>query len=80
MGGLFRQLFAKLLKETKAYLTKKVDAGNDFSLSLAVDQNTISRGLKYSLATGNWQVSRKGNSQRTGVSQVLHHCCQNLGG
>jgi len=72
LGHLFRQLFAKLTKETRRYLQKKVEDGKDFTLANAIDENIISRGLKYSLATGNWGDRRRGQAPRTGVSQVLH--------
>lgn len=72
MGSLFRQLFAKLNKETSTAITKKVMDGKDFHLNLVVSHNTITTGLKYSLATGNWTANRTGTAAKTGVSQVLH--------
>jgi len=75
LGNLFRQLFAKLLKDTKRILERKVSgsANEDIKLLIhnAVDGRTIERGLKYSLATGNWQVGQRGVPSKTGVSQVL---------
>jgi DNA-directed RNA polymerase II subunit RPB2 len=71
MGNLFRQLFAKLRKEAIIYLNKKVEEGRDFQLGFAIKGDIISKGLKYSLATGNWAASRKGAPSKTGVSQVL---------
>lgn len=70
LGSLFQQLFHKLYKQTSQYIMRKVQAGKDFSLSLAVDKNVISRGLRYSIATGNWG-DRTGTPSKTGVSQVL---------
>jgi DNA-directed RNA polymerase II subunit RPB2 len=70
LGGLFRMLFKKLSKEVRTYLKKCVDAGKEFNLTLAIKSTTISSGLKYSLATGNWG-DRK-NPQKAGVSQVLN--------
>lgn len=71
LGNLFRQLFAKLMKETRQHIQKKLDVGKPYSLELAVNQDVISRGLKYSLATGNWTANRKGAASKTGISQVL---------
>eukprot|EP00823_Brevimastigomonas_motovehiculus_P004857 TRINITY_DN3319_c0_g1_i1.p1 TRINITY_DN3319_c0_g1~~TRINITY_DN3319_c0_g1_i1.p1 ORF type:complete len:1185 (-),score=282.72 TRINITY_DN3319_c0_g1_i1:723-4277(-) len=72
LGNLFRQLFAKLLKDTRTAAIKRLESGKDLSdLRLIVDQNIISRGLKYSLATGNWGANRK-TITRTGVSQVMN--------
>lgn len=70
MGGLFRILFKKLTKDVKKYLQKCLNEGKDFNLTLAIKSKTISDGLKYSLATGNWG-DRK-NAARAGVSQVLN--------
>ena len=70
LGGLFRMLFKKLTKEVRSYLQKTLDEGKEFNLSLAIKSKTISDGLKYSLATGNW--GDKKNANRAGVSQVLN--------
>lgn len=72
LGNLYRQLFAKLRKEATLYLVKKTEEGKDFELAFAIKPDIISRGLKYSLATGNWGANRKGSPSKTGVSQVLH--------
>ncbi|RHY50051.1 hypothetical protein DYB30_010898, partial [Aphanomyces astaci] len=47
-----------------------VDAGRDFQLSLAIKSKTISNGLRYSLATGNWGMQK--TASKAGVSQVLN--------
>src|SRR5438128_645461 len=61
MGTLFRQLFAKLTKDCRLLLQKKLDSRRkQFSVDTVIDHNAISRGLKYSLATGNWTANRKG--------------------
>ena len=39
---------------------------------MAVKQNTITNGLKYSLATGNWGDQKKSMQTKAGVSQVLN--------
>jgi DNA-directed RNA polymerase II subunit RPB2 len=49
-----------------------VEAHKEFNLSLAVKHNTITNGLKYSLATGNWGDQKKSMSSKAGVSQVLN--------
>lgn len=72
LGGLFRMLFRKLTKDVGKYLQKCVDTGRDFNLNLAVKSNTITNGLKYSLATGNWGDQKKFMQVRAGVSQVLN--------
>nr|KAJ3418266.1 DNA-dependent RNA polymerase II [Polyrhizophydium stewartii] len=72
LGGLFRMLFRKLTKDVSRYLQKTMEAGRDFNLTLAVKSSTITNGLKYSLATGNWGDQKKFMSARAGVSQVLN--------
>ena len=44
----------------------------EFNINLAIKQNTITAGLKYSLATGNWGDQKKSMSTKAGVSQVLN--------
>lgn len=69
LAQLFRQLFRKLTKDVRGYVQKCVDSGKEVNLPFAVKTGTISKGLKYSLATGNWgQQGTQG--VRAGVSQV----------
>eukprot|EP00026_Physarum_polycephalum_P001110 Phypoly_transcript_01111.p1 GENE.Phypoly_transcript_01111~~Phypoly_transcript_01111.p1 ORF type:complete len:1127 (+),score=213.78 Phypoly_transcript_01111:267-3647(+) len=71
LGGLFRQLFKKLTKDVRGYLQKCVDNSKDFNMQTAVRAKTITQGLKYSLATGNWGANKTAGT-RSGVSQVLN--------
>jgi DNA-directed RNA polymerase II subunit RPB2 len=41
------------------YAQKFIDKGKDFNLELAIKTRTISDGLRYSLATGNWGDQKK---------------------
>ena len=72
LGGLFRMLFRKLTKDISKYLQKTLDTNREFNLNLAVKSGTITNGLKYSLATGNWGDQKKFMQARAGVSQVLN--------
>jgi DNA-directed RNA polymerase II subunit RPB2 len=45
---------------------------NDINLMSAMRVNSIERGLRSALATGNWGKDKNGNVQKTGVSQVLN--------
>eukprot|EP00894_Picocystis_sp_ML_P000240 jgi/Pico_ML_1/50757/g1911.t2 len=54
LGGLFRMLFRKLTKDAQSHLQKCVDSGKEINLVSALKSKTITSGLKYSLATGNW--------------------------
>lgn len=47
-----------------------VDNGKDVNLQFAIKAKTITSGLKYSLATGNWGQANAAGT-RAGVSQVL---------
>ncbi|KAK9353950.1 hypothetical protein V1523DRAFT_409704 [Lipomyces doorenjongii] len=72
LANLFRILFKKLTRDMYKYMQKCVETNRDFNLTLAVKPNTITNGLRYSLATGNWGEQKKAMSSRAGVSQVLN--------
>jgi DNA-directed RNA polymerase II subunit RPB2 len=71
LATLFRQLFRRLARDVRTYCQKCVDGGKDVNLTYAVKAKTITQGLKYSLATGNWG-QQGGADVRAGVSQVLN--------
>ncbi|KZV46369.1 hypothetical protein F511_07921 [Dorcoceras hygrometricum] len=71
LGGLFRTLFRKLVRDVRSHVQKCVDNGKDVNLQLAIKAKTITSGLKYSLATGNWGQANAAGT-RAGVSQVLN--------
>uniref|UniRef100_A0A7S2F9I8 DNA-directed RNA polymerase subunit beta n=1 Tax=Octactis speculum TaxID=3111310 RepID=A0A7S2F9I8_9STRA len=70
LAGLFRLLFRKLTKDVRKYLQRCLDERKPFNVTTAIKSRTLSDGLKYSLATGNWGDRR--NPSRAGVSQVLN--------
>ncbi|ESO11076.1 hypothetical protein HELRODRAFT_72376 [Helobdella robusta] len=72
LAYLFRGLFRNLSKEIRLYAQKFIDRGRDFNLELAIKTRTITDGLRYSLATGNWGDQKKAHQARAGVSQVLN--------
>ena len=51
---------------------KYINKQGDFSLETCLKTSTITRGLSYSLATGNWGDQKKAHQSRAGVSQVLN--------
>jgi hypothetical protein len=61
----------KLTKDVRGYVQRCVDKGKEINLTSAINKDTITRGLRYSLATGNWGVQGVGEI-RPGVSQVLN--------
>jgi DNA-directed RNA polymerase II subunit RPB2 len=76
LAGLFRQLLRKLMKDVRANLRRIVNAGKDVEeilsthLTASIKSSIITNGLKYALATGNWNAT-SGAATKTGVSQVL---------
>ncbi|TEY86611.1 hypothetical protein BOTCAL_0005g00320 [Botryotinia calthae] len=66
LAKLFRNLFRRLTTDVYRYLQRC------FNLTLGVKSTTITNGLKYSLATGNWGDQKKAASSTAGVSQVLN--------
>lgn len=50
---------------------KYINKNGDFNLDVCVKTSTITRGLAYSLATGNWGDQKKAHQSRAGVSQVI---------
>lgn len=55
--------------EMFASMSQCVDNGKDVNLQFAIKAKTITSGLKYSLATGNWGQANAAGT-RAGVSQV----------
>lgn len=72
LAYLFKILFKKLTKELKMDAQRLVNAKADFDMASCIRQKTITDGLKYSLATGNWGEQQKAMQARPGVSQVLN--------
>ncbi|GAX80657.1 hypothetical protein CEUSTIGMA_g8092.t1 [Chlamydomonas eustigma] len=71
LASLFRLLFRKLTRDMRMHVQKMVDSNKEINVPWAVKTQTITQGLKYSLATGNWgQQGTQGI--RAGVSQVLN--------
>ncbi|KAJ3223345.1 DNA-dependent RNA polymerase II [Clydaea vesicula] len=65
MSQLFRMLFKKMTQDC-------VEMGKEFNVNLGLKTSTITNGLRYSLATGNWGDQKKFMQSRAGVSQVLN--------
>merc|ERR1719305_2170702 len=71
LAGLFRQLFVKLAKDCRLTLQKAIDHGKEYNFERSVKHGTVTRGLKYAVATGNWGL-QKSQTNKAGVSQVLN--------
>lgn len=72
LAFLFRAMFRNLLKEVRLTAQKYINKNGDFDLNVCIKTSTITRGLAYSLATGNWGDQKKAHQSRAGVSQVLN--------
>jgi DNA-directed RNA polymerase II subunit RPB2 len=72
LAFLFRSLFRNLMKEVRLLAQKYINQKHDFNLDVCIKTTTITRGLAYSLATGNWGDQKKAHQARAGVSQVLN--------
>lgn len=72
LAKLFRGIIRKLTNDMMGGLRRCIDAGRDFDLTASLKPNTLTNGLKYSLATGNWGDQKKAASSTAGVSQVLN--------
>ena len=70
LSYLFRGLFKNLTKEVRMFVQHHIDRKKEFDLEMAIQLKTISNGLQYSLATGNWGDQKKAHQSRAGVSQV----------
>merc|ERR1719305_1284472 len=71
LASLFRQLFVKLAKDCRMTLQKAIDHGREYNFEPSVKHGTVTRGLKYAVATGNWGL-QKSQTNKAGVSQVLN--------
>ena len=76
MAQLFRNLFAKFVKEIKTACDKEMMGGsskfNDLknNLNKKLKPNEIESGLKFSLSNGSWGL-KNSSKPKTGVSQTL---------
>ncbi len=75
LANLFRMLFRKLARDARGYVQRCVDKGRDVNLPAGINKDTITKGLRYSLATGNWGMMGTAGL-RAGVSQVIHQPVQ----
>ncbi|DAA78054.1 DNA-directed RNA polymerase subunit beta [Trichophyton interdigitale] len=72
LANLFRVLFMRLTKDLYKYVQRCVETGRQLYLNIGVKASTLTGGLKYALATGNWGEQKKAASSKAGVSQVLN--------
>ena len=69
---LYRQLFRQFIEEMQKHIKKDINANKkETNLCQAMRSETITRGMKSALSTGNWGRDKNNNVMKTGVSQVL---------
>ena len=80
MANLFRQYYTKLIKDMKTNINKEYSNGswkankkfeniiNDTNIYKIIKYSTITTGIKFALATGNWGL--KNNKNKQGIAQV----------
>ena len=87
MTNLFRQYYTKAIKDMKTNINKEFSSGswkadNNFNRIInrtniykIIKFSTITTGLKFALATGNWGI--KNNKNKQGIAQVLSRLTYN---
>ena len=71
MGSLLATLWQKFLEEITRSLQKLLDRNKNVKIERLINTTTLTDGLKYALATGNWRT-KDITSGRVGVSQPVN--------
>ena len=72
MGVLFSNLWSAYMNELRKEMIKRIDENRSVNVQAITQTSSISSGLKYSLATGNWRVKGSKMRGKDGVSQELN--------
>ncbi len=73
LGGLFRILYRKLISEVSKSLEKSMESNREFDfVSACREPSALTRGMQYSMHSGNWNDQGKKTDKRTGISQILN--------
>ncbi|PKS07463.1 hypothetical protein jhhlp_006067 [Lomentospora prolificans] len=72
LAKLFRNIMRRINQELSSYMKMCIQQNKKFQTVNGVRSTTLTNGLKYSLATGNWGDQKKAMSSTAGVSQVLN--------
>lgn len=85
--NLFRQYYTKMIKDMKTNINKEFSSGswkasgnfskiiNTTNIYKLIKFSTITTGLKFAMATGNWGI--KNNKNKQGIAQVLSRLTYN---
>lgn len=69
---LFRKLYLNITKSIKYALQKEINPSFDIQVSKYIKTNIIENGLRYSLATGNWNSKVGSDNKKIGVAQMFN--------
>lgn len=72
LAQIFRRLYAKMLRDFKSSIYKEITTNCEINVTKLIKSSIIENGLKYALATGNWNVKVGIDNKRVGVAQVLN--------
>ncbi|MBE3045905.1 hypothetical protein IMZ48_25855, partial [Candidatus Bathyarchaeota archaeon] len=72
LSKLFRNIMRRMNMELSSYMKMCIQQNRNFQISNGIRITTLTNGMKYSLATGNWGDQKKAMSSTAGVSQVLN--------
>jgi DNA-directed RNA polymerase II subunit RPB2 len=62
LSNLFRQQFRQVVEDMKKYIQNELNMGKrEINLAHAIKSDTITRGLRSALATGNWGKDKQGD-------------------
>lgn len=75
VSASFTGLWRKTIKDLRRALQRSLNRGPGYEPKLAETLSSVSslsRGMKYQFATGNWGIDKSGKPVRTGISQGLN--------
>lgn len=72
MAQLFRKLYKNMIKSLKMSVLKETNKSLDISINKFIKKAIIENGLKFSLATGNWNAKIGVEDKKVGIAQVLN--------
>lgn len=69
---LFRKLYSNCMKSIKYALQKEINPNFEIQITKYIKTNIIENGLRYSLATGNWNSKVGSDNKKIGIAQMFN--------
>lgn len=69
---LFRKLYSNCIKSIKYALQKEINPNFEIQINKYIKTNIIENGLRYSLATGNWNSKVGSDNKKIGIAQMFN--------